>query len=418
MPFGKKPVGKDLVDFDEIYERVYKKAAKDAGLEPERADTEGANGSIRMEMIERLFNADVVLADVTLLNANVYYELGVRHALAKFGTAVVRVTGGTLGLPRSRFGKKTIQPVGPAFDIQDVTILDLAPTPETLSECIEKLAERLRSAQAQSRPDSPVFAFIKGLRVERGAGPAPLDHGRTYELAAAPGRFVGYRSGDIANFKEHRAIDYWVNSENTQMEMARFSEGAVSATIRRCGAMDPDPRSPGFDDTIYRLLREARGNRLVVDPGEVLITAPGRLAETHGVKALLHAATVYGIPGRGFKAFDDDVLCNCLQTVLEKAREMAQGADLARQGRSIIVPMFGTGQARQEPTQIAGLLINRLVEVLGGFGATVPDAPDLREAYLLAFTDAQVDLLKRLFGVLEDKGVLKPATGPKAAQSN
>ena len=49
-------------------------------------------GPIRMrgarsspEMLERLYFADLVMADMTIANGNVYYEVGIRHAAKKTG---------------------------------------------------------------------------------------------------------------------------------------------------------------------------------------------------------------------------------------------------------------------------------------------------------------------------------------------
>ena len=42
-----------------------------------------ANGDIRADMFALILEADVVVCDLTILNANVFYELGIRHALRK-----------------------------------------------------------------------------------------------------------------------------------------------------------------------------------------------------------------------------------------------------------------------------------------------------------------------------------------------
>lgn len=84
MPFRKKPTGlkkpgvPEEVDFDALWERVFEPAIRAAGLQPVRADEE-TGPLIIHEMIESLALADVVLADVSIANANVYYEIGVRH---------------------------------------------------------------------------------------------------------------------------------------------------------------------------------------------------------------------------------------------------------------------------------------------------------------------------------------------------
>jgi tetratricopeptide (TPR) repeat protein len=82
MPFGTKkdPGGGPDIDFDAIYEKGIQPAIEDAGMEPVRADEERAGGIIHKAMFERLLLCDYAVADLTAANANVFYELGVRHA--------------------------------------------------------------------------------------------------------------------------------------------------------------------------------------------------------------------------------------------------------------------------------------------------------------------------------------------------
>ena len=82
MPFGKKA---DLasgteIDFDQIYQAGIKPAIEAAGLEALRGDEERTGGIIHSAMFARLLLAEFVVADLTLANPNVFYELGIRHA--------------------------------------------------------------------------------------------------------------------------------------------------------------------------------------------------------------------------------------------------------------------------------------------------------------------------------------------------
>src|SRR5205823_1563287 len=70
------------VDFDQVYEHLIKPALQKAGCVPFRADKEPGAGDIRTDMFYELVTADVIVADISLLNANVFYELGVRHGVA------------------------------------------------------------------------------------------------------------------------------------------------------------------------------------------------------------------------------------------------------------------------------------------------------------------------------------------------
>lgn len=101
MPFGKKevpkkpridstgePATKDealQVDFDDVYELLFRPALEAAGLQPFRADDEEAAGDILKDMFAELVTADFVLADISILNANVFYELGIRHTVGPRG---------------------------------------------------------------------------------------------------------------------------------------------------------------------------------------------------------------------------------------------------------------------------------------------------------------------------------------------
>ncbi len=85
MPFGRKPTNLASenapahVNFDVLWEKAINPALEKLGYEAVRAD-EDLNSLMIPEMIERLVLADLVVADVSLQNPNVYYEVGIRHA--------------------------------------------------------------------------------------------------------------------------------------------------------------------------------------------------------------------------------------------------------------------------------------------------------------------------------------------------
>src|SRR5215510_13830602 len=89
MPFGIKsgPRGADgklldaaleTIDFNRVYKAYIGPALEMAGLEPFRADEEERAGDIIPDMFQELLVADLVVADLTIDNPNVWYELGVR----------------------------------------------------------------------------------------------------------------------------------------------------------------------------------------------------------------------------------------------------------------------------------------------------------------------------------------------------
>ena len=99
MPFGAKPTGMEAakgpvqVDFNAMWERAFRPMIEELGYLPVRADQD-LGALIIQEMIERLAIADLVIAELTIPNGNVYYELGVRHAAKK-----LQKFAGSLGVP-------------------------------------------------------------------------------------------------------------------------------------------------------------------------------------------------------------------------------------------------------------------------------------------------------------------------------
>lgn len=165
MPFGKKPdVSGSLVDFDAVYRELIAPAIRDADLEPIRADEEMSAGILHKPMFERLIFCKFAVADLTTANANVFYELGIRHAVRGWSTVLLFSKGGSQ-LP---------------FDVAPLRAMPytLTPqgTPDDLPAMRAALVERLRRAKADAVQDpiadSPLYTLVDGY-------PDKVDHTRT-----------------------------------------------------------------------------------------------------------------------------------------------------------------------------------------------------------------------------------------------
>src|SRR3954454_10962840 len=94
MPFGKKATGSPapgapaIVDFDVLWRDALKPALQTLGYEPVRADQD-TSALIIQEMLERLAASDLIVADMSIPNANVYYEVGFRHGLRESGCVLI-----------------------------------------------------------------------------------------------------------------------------------------------------------------------------------------------------------------------------------------------------------------------------------------------------------------------------------------
>ncbi|MBD1913326.1 MULTISPECIES: tetratricopeptide repeat-containing protein [unclassified Leptolyngbya] len=107
MPFGRKQ-GPDghWIDFNSIYQNLIRPALEEAGFESFRADEEEASGDILTDMFQELLLADLAIADLSIDNANVFYELGIRHAFRKRG--VVHIQAGRAYMPFDIFNVRTL----------------------------------------------------------------------------------------------------------------------------------------------------------------------------------------------------------------------------------------------------------------------------------------------------------------------
>lgn len=403
MPYGVRDVGSVKVDFDRTFADYYAPAIEKAGFNPIRCDEDAAGGLISPQMFKWIAQCPLSVVDLTGMNPNVCYELGLRHALAKHGTLVTLRTGGKYALKRGVTGK--LPSFKLPFDMQDVTTVKYQLDKKTLDAAIDELVDHLRAAYGNVQSDSPAFSHLPGLRVQSGPVKSAGRYDGTYEVlrdGEPIGRFVGYRSGDIANLRAGSlggTYDFWVNSENTMMQMARMNERAMSATIRHLGAWQPDPNKAGYDDTIQdALTAEMRKtfNAHVVPEGEVLATTSGKLAQTHYVKAILHAASVTGSPGELWSPISDTRMQKMVRKCIERARELSRGDGLGAGGRSIVMPLFGSGQAQRDPSRVASLLLNAAVEALRD-APVVEGQPDIEVVMFSTFSGDDVRLMERLF---------------------
>ena len=69
--------------FDDIYKFGIKGAADDIGAYAERVDEQNFTEGILDRIFNQISKADVIVADMTGKNPNVFYEVGYAHALGK-----------------------------------------------------------------------------------------------------------------------------------------------------------------------------------------------------------------------------------------------------------------------------------------------------------------------------------------------
>src|SRR5262249_54018008 len=139
---------------DAIYTTLIKPAIEEAGLEPLRADEEMAGGIIHKPMFERLILCEFAVADLTTANANVFYELGLRHALRPWSTVLIFGHGSRLpfdvGLLRAM-----------PYELNAAGEIDKLP--ETKQTLVRRLREALKSSVDDPKAviDSPIYQLVE-----------------------------------------------------------------------------------------------------------------------------------------------------------------------------------------------------------------------------------------------------------------
>lgn len=153
MGFGKKMDYRNSkeVDLDVIYKKVIKKLFGDLKeYELIRADEISGSDIIDVSMYSLLLKADLVIADITTMNENAIYELGIRHALKPFSTIIMMQESEKI-----------------PFDLNHCRILTYKDFGEVLEDNeAEEIKRKLHSFVRESEKqhtDSPLYTYLPNM---------------------------------------------------------------------------------------------------------------------------------------------------------------------------------------------------------------------------------------------------------------
>ena len=276
MPFGEKPgAGGTVVNFNAVYDELIRPAVEAAGMEPLRADEEQGGGVIHKPMFERLILCEFAVADLTTANANVFYELGLRHAARPWSTLLLFAEGqGQLPFD-----------VAPLRAIPYHLEADGRPVADEALRAT--LTERLNTAR-EARTDSPVYQLVDGFPdIQRLK--TDLFRDRVAYAEQVKGRLAAARNeksidsvatvetsiGDIADAEAGVVVDLFLSSRAVQ---------GWQAMIDLAARMSPPLRETVLvrEQLALALNRAGRGGeaeRVLLD----LIEQRGPSSETYGL---------------------------------------------------------------------------------------------------------------------------------------
>lgn len=100
-------------------------------------------GNIREDMFGLILEADLVVCDMTIHNANVFYELGIRHALRKKRSVLIRGAATADDVPFDNLTERYL-----AYDLDNP------------GASLRPLADMLIATLASENTDSPIFKML------------------------------------------------------------------------------------------------------------------------------------------------------------------------------------------------------------------------------------------------------------------
>lgn len=268
-PFGNK----DGIDFDAVENQLIAPALEALEITGRTTIEILKQGNIRVDMFQRLLTADLVIADVSIHNANVFYELGIRHALRSKWTFLLRCRGDSF-----------------PFDLQ--TDRYFLYDKEQPASSRDLLIQALRQTVASQDQDSPVFDLLPGLAAQDPARflPVPRDFQENVEYAFANKQF-----GDLELLAEEVQGLEWEVSGLRVVGRAQFRakahEGAQDTweAVRKADQLDVEANT--LLATIYQRLGDLTKSDQAVR----------RVLEHHELNSYTRAE-VHALIGRNAKA--------------------------------------------------------------------------------------------------------------------
>lgn len=147
------PIGEEGSDIrsrsDKILRHIVRPVCNDLNYKAQRADEISHASSISRKVMHELLTADLVIADLTARNPNVFYELAVRHFIGK---PVVQLIDQTEDLP---------------FDVSDVNTIRLDHQDlDSVHNAKERLSRFILAAESDGKCTNPVTAALESLNIQ------------------------------------------------------------------------------------------------------------------------------------------------------------------------------------------------------------------------------------------------------------
>ena len=189
MGFGKKTdlaTGREL-HLDKSYNSIIKPAVLAADYQCIRADEVQQSGMIDVPMYKLLYEAELVVADLSTTNPNAIFELGVRYALKPRATIIIAESKFAIPFDATHIAINRYEHLGSSIDYAEAIRM-------------QNVVTRLIAAlPGNPDPDSPVYTILHGLNA-----PTMIEVAAAAAKAGAPAGF-GMARAAIAGIAQPQA---------------------------------------------------------------------------------------------------------------------------------------------------------------------------------------------------------------------
>lgn len=178
-PFGIK----NNINFDVVEQDLIDPVLKKLNISGRTTAEIFRAGNIRVDMFQRLLTADLIIADISIHNANVFYELGIRHALRDKMTLLIRAKADEpSGAKSDESIRAKIDEV--PFDLKTDRYISYDRANPAAS--VEDLIAAIEATKNSEVKDSPVFNLLPDLNVQDRSRflAVPIDFREEVERAA------------------------------------------------------------------------------------------------------------------------------------------------------------------------------------------------------------------------------------------
>lgn len=145
---------------DQIKKYIIDPAVIPLGYETTRADLVDETGQITTQIVTQLLSADLIIADLTGQNPNVFYELAIRHA---FGRPFIQIIDKSERIPFDVAGQWTVM-----FDHKDLDSADDA------KKRISRAATTIRDGGEEYKADNPVTQTVDLQQLRSSGNPEQI----------------------------------------------------------------------------------------------------------------------------------------------------------------------------------------------------------------------------------------------------